>query len=172
MDGTSNKGTEHVQSWLKKLKESQDRKKDEKIRRYNDVVSRLIILLIGVCIVCVIVIAALIVQNEGQKKNYDQLVQTNKIVLDQMAQANKTGFDGQQSQIQLLQGQIQNLQAQNDKYQSFILTNRTLNVVHQVNVDPTYPNVTRIVYDNNQITLYFIDGTSKTTTFAGTEFNV
>ena len=70
MDGTSNKGTEHVQSWMKKLKESQDRKKDEKIRRYNDVVSRLIILLIGVCIVCVIVIAALIVQNEGQKKNY------------------------------------------------------------------------------------------------------
>ena len=72
MDGTSNPGTEHVQSWLKKLKESQDRKKDEKIRKYNDVVSRLIILLIGVCIVCVIVIAALIVQNEGQKKNMDR----------------------------------------------------------------------------------------------------
>jgi cell division protein FtsL len=161
MDGTSNKGTEHLQSWLKKLKESHDRKKDEKIRRYNDVVSRLIILLIGVCIVCVIVIAALIVQNEGQKKNFDQMVLTNK-----------TNFDAQQVHINALKGDIQDLQLQNEKYQSFILTNRTLNVVHQVNVDPSYPNVTRIVYDNNQITLYFIDGTSKTTNFAGTEFNV
>ena len=168
MDGTSNKGTEHVQSWIKKLKESQDRKKDEKIRRYNDVVSRLIILLIGVCIVCVIVIAALIVQNEGQKKNFDQMVLTNK-----------TNFDAQQSQIALLNGDIQGLNndiqgLNNDiqQYKNYILTNRTINIVHQVNVDPTYPNVTRIVYDNNQITLYFIDGTSKTTAFAGTEFNV
>jgi hypothetical protein len=161
MDGTSNKGTEHVQSWLNKLKDSQDRKKDEKIRRYNDVVSRLIILLIGVCIVCVIVIAALIVQNEGQKKNFDQMVLTNK-----------TNFDAQQAQIAMLNGDILSLNNDIQQYKNYILTNRTINIVHQVNVDPTYPNVTRIVYDNNQITLYFIDGTSKTTAFAGTEFNV
>src|SRR5512138_88958 len=142
MDGTSNKGTEHTQNWLKKLKDSQDRKKDEKIRRYNDVVSRLIILLIGVCIVCVIVIAALIVQNEGQKKTFDQMVLNNR-----------TNFDAQQAQINALKADILNLQGENERYQAFILSNRTLNVVHQVNVDPSYPNVTRIVYDNNQITL-------------------
>jgi hypothetical protein len=168
MDGASNKGTEHVQSWIKRLKESQDLKKDEKIRRYNDVVSRLIILLIGVCIVCVIVIAALIIQNEGQKKNFDQMVLTNK-----------TNFDAQQSQINKLIGdiqglnnQIQNLNGDIQQYKDYILLNRTINIVHRVDVDPSYPNVTRIMYDNNQITLYFIDGTSKTTAFAGTEFNI
>jgi ABC-type antimicrobial peptide transport system permease subunit len=161
MDGTSNQGTEHVQNWLKKLKESQDRKKDEKIRRYNDVVSRLIILLIGVCIVCVIVIAALIVQNEGQKKNFDQMVLTNK-----------TNFEVQQAQINALNGDIQDLQADNERYRNFILMNRTLDIDHYVNVDPSYPNVTRITYNNTQITLYFIDGTSKTTNFASVEFNI
>ena len=34
------------------------------------------------------------------------------------------------------------------------------------------PKVTRIVYDNNQITLYFIDGTTKTSTFPSPEFNL
>jgi hypothetical protein len=85
---------------------------------------------------------------------------------------NKTNFDAQQLQITKLNGDIQNLQGENQQFKSFIITNRTVNVVHQVNIDPSYPNVTRIVYDNNQITLYFIDGTSKTTAFVGTEFNV
>ncbi len=161
MDGTSNPGTEHVQSWLKKLKESQDRKKDEKIRKYNDVVSKLIILLIGVCIVCVIVIAALIVQNESQKKTMDSLVLINN-----------TTFNSQQGQIKVLQGQIQSLQDQNDRYQSFILSNRTVDASHQVIVDPGYPNVTRIIYDSGHITLYFIDGTTKTTEFSGYEINI
>lgn len=165
MDGTSNKGTEHVQSWLKKLKESQDRKKDEKIRRYNDVVSRLIILLIGVCIVCVIVIAALIVQNEGQKKNFDQMVLTNK-----------TNFDSQQVQINALKGDVQTLdaqlEAQKEKYETIILSNRTFNYNHQVNIDPTFPQIVKIVYDNYQITLTFIDGTTKTSTFPSPEFNI
>jgi predicted PurR-regulated permease PerM len=161
MDGASNKDTEHVQSWLKRLKESQDRKKDEKIRRYNDVVSRLIILLIGVCIVCVIVIAALIVQNEGQKKNMDQLVQ-----------ANNSTFNSLQDQIKVLNSNIQDLQSKNDRYQAFILTNRTYNYNHQVTLDPTLPKVYKIVYDNNQITLTFIDNTTKTSTFPSPEFNV
>ena len=161
MDGTSNPGTDHVQNWLRKLKESQDRKKDEKIRKYNDVVSKLIILLIGVCVVCVIVIAALIVQNEGQRK-----------AMDALAVANNTTFYDHKAQITDLQSQIESLQDQNERYQSFILSNRTLDVVHQVNVDPGYPNVTRIVYDNNHITLYFIDGTYKTTEFSGYEFNL
>jgi cell division protein FtsL len=161
MDGTSNRGTEHVQSWLRKLKESQDRKKDEKIRRYNDVVSRLIILLIGVCIVCVIVIAALIVQNEGQKKNFDQMVLTNK-----------TNFDAQQVQINALKGDIQTLQDENGQYHNFILANRTYNYNHLVNVDPTFPQIVKIVYDNYQITLTFIDGTTKTSTFPSPEFNI
>ena len=161
MDGASNKGTEHVQSWLKKLKESQDRKKDEKIRKYNDVVSRLIILLIGVCIVCVIVIAALIVQNEGQRKSYDQMVQINK-----------TNFDAQQLKINNLNADIQTLQARNDQYQAFILSNRTYNYRHQVNVDPTLPKIATIVYDNNEITLTFVDNTTKTSTFPSPEFSI
>jgi cell division protein FtsL len=161
MDGTSNRGTEHVQSWLKKLKESQDRKKDEKIRKYNDVVSRLIILLIGVCIVCVIVIAALIVQNEGQKKNFDQMVLTNK-----------TNFDAQQVQINALKGDILELQTENQEFKNFIISNRTYNYNHQVNVDPTLPQIVKIVYDNYQITLTFIDGTTKTSTFPSPEFNL
>jgi cell division protein FtsL len=161
MDGTSNRGTEHVQSWIKKLKESQDRKKDEKIRKYNDVVSRLIILLIGVCIVCVIVIAALIVQNEGQKKNFDQMVLTNK-----------TNFDAQQVQINALKGDIQALEAQKEKYDAFILSNRTYNYNHQVYVDPSFPQIVQIAYDNYQITLTFIDGTTKTSTFPSPEFNI
>ena len=161
MDETPGQGTEHVQNWLKKLKESQDRKKDEKIRRYNDVVSRLIILLIGVCIVCVIVIAALIVQNEGLKKSYDGAVL-----------ANATGFDAQQKQINALQNQTGALQNQTELYKAFILSNRVLNVTRDIHVNPGFPNVTRIVYDNNQITLYFIDGTSKTTTFTGVDINI
>ena len=161
MDGTSDKGTEHVQSWLNKLKQSQDRKKDEKIRRYNDVVSRLIILLIGVCIVCVIVIAALIVQNEGLKKNYDQALALNK-----------TTFDAQQLQINALKGDILDLQSQNERYQAFILSNRTYNYRHQVNVDPTLPKIVQIAYDNNEITLTFIDNTTRTSTFPTPEFAV
>lgn len=160
MDGTSNQGTEHVQNWLKKLKESQDRKKDEKIRRYNDVVSKLIILLIGVCIVCVIVIAALIVQNESLKNSYDLMISTNN-----------TTYNSGQLQVQSLQSQISTLQSDNQKYRDFIFSNRTPNIVHTVSVDSHYPNITRIVYDNYQITLYFIDGTSKTTQFTSPEFN-
>jgi predicted PurR-regulated permease PerM len=161
MDGASNKGTEHVQSWLNKLKDSQDRKKDEKIRRYNDVVSRLIILLIGVCIVCVIVIAALIVQNEGLKKNYDQMVLVNQ-----------STFDSQQSQLSALKGQIQSLQIENGQYKNFILSNRTYNYRHQVNVDPTLPKIVTIVYDNDQITLTFIDNTTRTSTFPTPDLTV
>ncbi len=162
MDGTSNKGTEHVQSWLKKLKESQDRKKDEKIRKYNDVVSRLIILLIGVCIVCVIVIAALIVQNEGQKKNFDQMVLTNK-----------TNFDAQQVQIDALKGEIQAKQAEIGQVQEYHPDRtRRYNYNHQVNIDPSFPQIVKIVYDNYQITLTFIDGTTKTSTFPSPEFNI
>jgi Tfp pilus assembly protein PilN len=159
MDGTSNRGTEHVQSWIKKLKESQDRKKDEKIRKYNDVVSRLIILLIGVCIVCVIVIAALIVQNEGQKKNFDQMVLTNK-----------TNFDAQQVQINALKGDIQTLQAQKERYDAFIFSNRTYNYNHLVTLDASLPKIVQIEYDNYQINLTFIDGTTKTKTFPSPEF--
>jgi len=77
MDSGSNQNSEHMHNWLKKLKESQERRRDEKIRRYNDVVSQLIILLIGVCIVCIIIIAALVVQNENLRKSYDQVVANN-----------------------------------------------------------------------------------------------
>lgn len=161
MDGTSNRGTEHVQNWLKKLKESQDRKKDEKIRRYNDVVSRLIIMLIGVCIVCVIVIAALIIQNESLKQD-----------LDEMILINKTNFDAQQAQINALKSDIQILTNKNDQYEDFILSNRTYDYNHQVTVDPNLPKIIKIDYDQSQITLTFIDNTTLTSTFPTPEFTI
>jgi uncharacterized protein YpmS len=159
MDGASNKGTEHVQSWIKKLKESQDRKKDEKIRRYNDVVSRLIILLIGVCIVCVIVIAALIVQNEGQRKNINELVQINNTTFMNGLKENQTTFDREQILIRSMQSQI-------DFY-------KATDISHRVNVyDPKLPNLTAMAYNKSQITLYFADGTSETAEFTGADIRL
>jgi hypothetical protein len=147
MDSGTNQGSEHMHSWMRKLKESQERRKDEKIRKYNDVVSKLIIILIGVCIVCVIVIAALIVQNEGLKKSYDQVVL-----------ANQTNFEDQL-------GQISYLQAENKKYRDYIFYNRTPNIEHTVYIDPNNPKITKIIYNNNYAMLYFEDGTYKTVNF-------
>ncbi len=158
MDGTSKQGTEHVQNWLSKLKDSQDRKKDDKIRRYNDVVSRLIILLIGVCIVCVIVIAALIIQNEGQKKTYDQMVMANQTTFNNGQRENYTTFINDQNIIRGLQSQI-------DIY-------RTTDVLYHVNInDYRIPNLVMISYNKSQFTLHFADGTTETSEFIGLEFD-
>lgn len=165
MDGSSNQGSEHMHNWLRKLKESQERRRDEKIRRYNDVVSKLIILLIGVCIVCVIVIAALVVQNENLKKNNGELIS-----------ANQTNFVNQQNKIDSLTAQtddrIKTLEDQNRRYQEFILSNRTLNVDHTVYVDPGSPKVSKIVYNNSYITVEFADGNKSTTQFVDYTINV
>ncbi|CAJ35235.1 hypothetical protein [Methanocella arvoryzae] len=158
MDESSNQSSEHMHNWLRKLKESQDRRKDEKIRRYNDVVSKLIILLIGVCIVCVIVIAALVVQNESLKKSNNELII-----------ANQTTYNTHQSMIADLlnqtSGRIKELEDQNQRYQEFILSNRTLNVDHTVYVDPGSPKVSKIFYNNSYITIEFVDGNRTTTQF-------
>ncbi|WP_424357269.1 hypothetical protein [Methanocella sp. MCL-LM] len=165
MDGSSNQSSEHMHNWLRKLKESQDRRKDEKIRRYNDVVSKLIILLIGVCIVCVIVIAALVVQNESLKRDNGELLL-----------ANQTNYYAQQGLIASLQnqsnGRITELEDQNRRYQEFILSNRTLNVDHTVYVDPGSPKVSKIFYNNSYITVEFIDGNKTTTQFVDYTINV
>jgi predicted PurR-regulated permease PerM len=165
MDGSSNQGSEHMHNWLRKLKESQERRRDEKIRRYNDVVSKLIILLIGVCIVCVIVIAALVVQNENLRKSNNDLIVINK-----------TNFESQQSLIYGLQNQsddrIQTLEDQNKRYQEFILSNRTLNVDHTVYVDPASPKVSKIFYNNSYITVEFADGNKSTTQFVDYAINI
>lgn len=147
MDEKTNQGPEHMHSWLRKLKESQDRRKDEKIRKYNDVVSKLIIILIGVCIICVIVIAALIVQNESLKKSYDQMVTINR-----------TNFDG-------FQNQITSLQAENMRYKDFIFYNRTPDIEHTVYIDPNTPRISKIVYNNNYAVLFFENGTNRTVNF-------
>jgi CHASE3 domain sensor protein len=154
MDSKSNTGAENMHSWLKKLKDSQDRRKDEKIRKYNDVVSKLIIILIGVCIVCVIVIAALIVQNETMKKSYDQLIAVNK-----------TNFDNQQNQINYLT-------TENKKYKDFIFYNRTPSIEHTVYVDPNNPKVSKIVYNNNNVRIDFVDGTNRTVQFVDYDINI
>jgi|AGTN01.1.fsa_nt_gi hypothetical protein len=158
MDGTSKQDTEHVQNWLNKLKDSQDRKKDDKIRRYNDVVSRLIILLIGVCIVCVIVIAALIIQNEGQKKTYDQMVIANQTTFINGQRENYTTFINDQNVIRGLQSQI-------DIY-------RTTDVLYHVSIsDYRIPNLVMISYNKSQLTLHFADGTTESSEFSTLGFD-
>jgi len=158
MDSSSTPGSEHMHNWLRKLKESQERRRDEKIRRYNDVVSKLIIILIGVCIVCVIVIAALVVQNENLKKSNNELVLVNT-----------TNYDSQMNLIDSLKNQsndrIKMLEDQNKRYQEFILSNKTLNVDHTVYVDPGSPKVNKIIYNNSYVTVEFADGNRSTTQF-------
>lgn len=154
MDSSPSQSPEHMHNWLRKLKESQERRRDEKIRRYNDVVSKLIILLIGVCIICVIVIAALVVNNENLKNEMKQVIA-----------ANQTNYDSQQKRITALENQTVQLQ-------EFIISNKTLNIDHTVYVPPDRPAVSKIVYNNTMISIDFVDGNRSTTSFVGYTINV
>ncbi len=66
-------GELEMNDWLKKLKENQNRKKDEKLRKYNDIISKFIIILVAVCVVCFIAIAALAMENNNLYKSNEQL---------------------------------------------------------------------------------------------------
>lgn len=143
-----------MKSWLKKLKENQERKKEEKLRRYNDLVSKLIILLIAVCIVCVIAIAALLVQNENLKNDYSSLNASYNSL-------NQTSGE-----------RIKMLEAQNKKYQDFIFFNRTANVEHSVYIDPKYPRVSKIQFTNNMVKVEFVDGTTQERFFIDYNINI
>jgi cell division protein FtsB len=133
-----------MNDWLKKLKDNQDRKKEEKLRRYNDIISKVIIILVALCVVSFIAAAALAVENNNLYRQNDQLKST-------YAQ-NETN----------LNEQITKLTSDNKDLREFIFSNRTFNSVeYTVNMDPTLPKVSKITFNNNRVHLIFVDGTSK-----------
>jgi len=72
-------GELEMNEWLRKLKDNQDRQREEKIRKFNDMISKFIVILVSVCIVCFIAIAALAVENNNLYRQNDQLTSRTPI---------------------------------------------------------------------------------------------
>lgn len=137
-------GELEMNEWLRKLKDNQDRQREEKIRKFNDMVSKFIVILVAVCIVCFIAIAALAVENNNLYHQNDQL---------------KSAYVQNESG---LSAQITKLTAENTDLREFIFSNRSFNdVEYTVNMDPGLPKVSKITFNNNRVHLLFVDGTSK-----------
>lgn len=137
-------GELEMNEWLRKLKDNQDRQREEKIRKFNDMVSKFIVILVAVCIVCFIAIAALAVENNNLYRQNDQL---------------KSAFAQNES---ALNTQITKLTSENTDLREFIFSNRSFNdVEYTVNMDPELPKVSKITFNNNRVHLLFVDGTSK-----------
>ncbi len=98
-------GELEMKSWLKKLKENQDRRREEKLIKYNDVISKFIIVLVAICIVCTISVAALFMQNQGLRNDNKQLA------------ANYDSLNISKN------SQIQQLQNDNNDLKNFIFSN-------------------------------------------------
>src|SRR5271157_418505 len=130
-----------MNDWLRKLKENQDRRKEERLRKYSDVISKFIIVLILICIFSFIVIAALAIENNNLYKQNDQLrVSYNSL--------NDSKND-----------QINKLTSDNKDLQSYIFSNRTLNNIdYTVYVDQSLPKISKITFNNNMTHLEFADG--------------
>ena len=134
-------GELEMSEWLKKLKENEDHKKEEKVRKYNDVISKFIIILVAVCVVSFIAVAMLAVENNNLYNKNDQLLASynslNESKNTQIAQLN-----------------------------NYIFSNRTFNnIQYTINMDPTLPKVNKITFNNNMVQIYFVDGTSKNVYF-------
>jgi len=125
-----------MNDWLKKLKENQDRKKDEKLRRYNDIISKFIIILVAILVVSFIAIAALAIENNNLYKQNDQL------------KGNYTS-------------QIDKLTRDNNDLRQILFSNRSSTVVYTISMDPTLPKVNKISFNNNRVHFDFVDGTTK-----------
>lgn len=137
-------GELEINDWLKKLKDNQDRRKEEKLRRYNDVVSKFIVVLVAVCIVAFVAIAALAIENNN-------LYRQNDVLKDEYARNQSD-----------LNAQIANLTADNQDLWNIIFSNRSLsNTDYTVNIDPDLPKVSKITFNSNRVHLLFVDGTSK-----------
>ena len=148
-------GELEMNDWLRKLKENQDRKREEKLRKYNDIVSKFIIVLVAVCVISFIAIAALAVENNNLYKQNDQL---------------KVKYAQNETQ---LNDQIAKLSSDNNDLRQFIFSNRTFNdVEYSVNMDPSLPKVSKITFNNNKVHLDFVDGTSKDVFFIDTNLYV
>ena len=113
-------GELEMKSWLKKLKENQDRRREEKLKKYNDVISKFIIVLVAICIVCMIAVAALFMQNQVLQNDNQQLT------------ANYDSLNTSKN------NQIQQLQNDNNDLKNFIFSNRSINdFQHTVYIDPS-----------------------------------
>ncbi|AFD00027.1 hypothetical protein Mtc_1273 [Methanocella conradii HZ254] len=147
-------GELEMNDWLRKLKENQERRREEKLRRYNDLVSKVIIILVGVCIVCFIAIVALAVENNNLYKQNDQLKASYE-------ELNVTKSE-----------QISKLISDNNDLRQFIFSNRSNNVEYTVNIDPNLPKVSMITFNNNRIHFVFSDGSAKDVYFIDTNLYV
>ena len=134
--GNMPSGELEMNDWLKKLKENQDRKKDEKLRRYNDIISKFIIILVAILVVSFIAIAALAIENNNLYKQNDQL------------KGNYTS-------------QIDKLTRDNNDLRQILFSNRSSTVVYTISMDPTLPKVNKISFNNNRVHFDFVDGTTK-----------
>ena len=141
-------GELEMSEWLRKLKENEEHKKEEKLRKYGDVVSKFIIILVAVCVVCFIAIAMLAVENNNLYKQNDQLLASYNSLNDSK------------------NTQISQLTSQNADLSNYIFSNHTFNnVEYTVNVDPTLPKVNKITFSNNMVQINFVDGTTKNVYF-------
>jgi len=144
-----------VAELLKKLKENQDRRREEKLIKYNDVISKFIIVLVAICIVCTISVAALFMQNQGLRNDNKQLA------------ANYDSLNISKN------SQIQQLQNDNNDLKNFIFSNRSINdFQHTVLIDPNLPKVSKIIFNTNEVTVQFTDGTQSVRYFIAEDFNI
>jgi lipopolysaccharide/colanic/teichoic acid biosynthesis glycosyltransferase len=147
-------GELEMNDWLKKLKENQERKREEKLRRYNDLVSKVIMILVGICIVSLIAIVALAVENNNLYKQNDQL---------------KASYE----ELNITKNeQISKLMSDNNDLRQFIFSNRSNSVEYTVNLDPSLPKVSMITFNNNRIHFVFTDGSTKDVYFIDTNLYV
>ena len=134
-------GELEMNNWLRKLKENQDRRKEERLRKYNDIVSKFIIILVALCVVSFIAIAALAIENNNLYKQNDEL---------------KAQYVQNETQ---LNDQIAKLTSDNKDLREFIFSNRTFNnVEYTVNLDPGLPKISKIMFNNNKVHFEFADG--------------
>ncbi len=135
-------GELEMNNWLRKLKDNQEQMKEEKLRKYNDIISKFIIILVAVCVVCFIAIAALAVENNNLYRQNDQLKVANA--------ANESD----------LNVQIMKLTNDNNDLKAYLFSNRSNNIEYTVNVDPNLPKISKITFNNNRVHLTYLDGTS------------
>jgi cell division protein FtsB len=140
-DMPSDAGELEMNNWLKKLKENQDRRKEERLRRYNDIISKFIIVMVGIIIVSFIAIAALAIENNNLYKQNDQL--------KAQSLQNET----------MLNDQITRLTSDNKDLREFIFSNRSFNSVeYSINLDPELPKISKITFNTNKVHFEYVDG--------------
>ncbi len=134
-------GELEMNDWLKKLKENQDRRKEEKLRKYNDIISKVIIVLVAVLVVSFIALAALAIENNNLYRQNDQL---------------KSQYLANETQ---LNDQITRLTNDNKDLREFIFSNRSFNnMEYSINLDPNLPMVSKITFNSNKVHFEFVDG--------------